>query len=292
MVAMLTNSHPRIALVTGGGGGLGRAFCLRLAREDWHVVVTDIDYDAAQQSLRILKEVGGNGQAEPLDVTDAGDWQRLREKLRQSWPRLDLLINNAGICAAADMGTAPIEDFQRVLAVNLHGVFHGCYTMVPWMRETAKETAKETGKETPPRGHIVNVASIFGVVSPPAMTTYCASKAAVIALSESLYGELRAEGVGVTVVAPEFFATDLVSQGRFPDETQRVIADSYMERSLLTAEEVVSQTLAAVERQKLYLFPGPKARWYWRFKRLFPTTITKIAAYRQRKQMQKHIAGD
>ncbi|MCG8448085.1 MAG: SDR family NAD(P)-dependent oxidoreductase [Pirellulales bacterium] len=277
---MPTNSQRRYALVTGAGSGLGRAFCLRLAGEGWRVAVTDIDLAAAEETLRMISAQAGGGQAEHLDVTDVSAWVQLREKLRRDWPQLDLLINNAGICAAGEMTAAPLEDLQQVLRVNLDGVFYGCHTMLPWLKETA------------PGGQIVNIASIFGAISPPAMGAYCASKAAVIALSETLYGELRPNGIGVTVTIPGFFSTKLLRHGQFADDVQREIAEKYMQRSQLSAEEVVSRTLSAVERKKLYVVVGRKARWYWRLKQLLPTTVTRFAALRHRQQMQEHSKGD
>ena len=138
------NTQPqRYALVTGAGSGLGHAFCQRLARDGWHVGVTDIDLDAAKATLATLIDAGGSGQVEQLDVTDIVSWQNLLGKLRRDWPRLDLLINNAGLCGAGAIGEAPLADFQAILEVNFNGTLNGCQAMVPWLKETA------------PGGHLV-----------------------------------------------------------------------------------------------------------------------------------------
>ena len=278
---MPTNSATRrFALVTGAGSGLGRAYCLRLASDGWHVGVTDIDLAAAEKTLADLMAAGGSGQAEHLDVTDAFGWQNLREQLRRDWPRLDLLVNNAGICAAGEIGEAPLEDFQTVLDVNFHGALNGCQVMVPWLKETA------------PGGHLVNIASIFGLVAPPTMGAYNVSKAAVVALSETLYGELLSYGVGVTVVAPGFFASQLLDQGRFATEEQRQTARRYMRKSTISAEGVVDRTLAAIERKKLYVVLGRKSRWIWRLKRWLPSLFAKLVSRQYCRKLQKRLRND
>lgn len=262
----------RYAIVTGAGSGLGRAFCLQLACDGWHVCVTDIDLAAAEKTLATLVAASGSGKAMQLDVTDAVCWQKLLQTLRREWPRLDLLINNAGVCAAGEIGEAPLEDFQTVLDVNFHGVLNGCQTMVPWLKETS------------PGGHVVNVASIFGLVAPPTMGAYNVSKAAVVALSETLYGELLPHDIGVTVVAPGFFASQLLDRGRFETDEQRQSARRYMKDASISAEEVVDQTVAAIKRKKLYVVLGRKARWIWRLKRWLPASFAKLMVWQAGRQ--------
>jgi len=280
MDAMPASSPPRYALVTGAGSGLGRAFCLQLARDGWHVAVTDVDLAAAEKTLAMIVADCGNARAEPLDVTDPEAWQNLLEKLRRDWPRLDLLVNNAGICATGEIGSAPLDDFHKVLDVNFYGVLNGCHTMLPWLKETA------------PGGYVVNIASIFGLVAPPTMGAYNASKAAVVALSETLYGELLPLGIGVTVVAPGFFASQLLEQAQFATDAQEEIAQQYMQQAQVSAEDVVGQTLAAIRRRRLYVVLGPKARWIWRLKRWLPTRFANAVVWRYQRKMERSDGND
>jgi len=270
----------RYALVTGAGNGLGRAFCLRLARDGWYVAVTDIDRTAAEKTVAELAATGSHALAETLDVTDISAWQALLEKLHQDWPQLDLLVNNAGICGAGEIGELPLEDFRQVLDVNFHGVLNGCQTMVPWLKQTA------------PGGQIVNVASIFGLVAPPTLGAYNASKAAVVALSETLYGELLPHGIGVTVLAPGFFPSQLVERGCFATDEQRQTAKWYMDHASITAAEVARQTLSALQRRQLYVVLGHKARWIWRLRRWLPARFAKLIAWRYRQRLRKTTDGD
>jgi len=274
---MTESTERRHALVTGAGSGLGRAFCLHLARDRWHVAIADVDAAAAEQTLAAVEAAGGSGQVEPLDVADANAWQRLHDKLRSEWPRLDLLVNNAGVCASGEIGAGNLDDFRHVMDVNFRGVLHGCQTFVPWLKQQGT-------------GHIVNVASLFGLLTAPTMGAYAASKAAVVSLSETLFVELRPHGVGVTVVAPGFFATRLLEQGQFHLPEQRNLAERYMQHARLTADDVVARTLAAVHYGRLYVVVGRRARWLWRLKRFSPTSLLRAVAFWHRRKMRQVVS--
>ena len=275
--AMENSDKVRYAIVTGGGSGLGREFCLHLARQNWYVVVVDINEAAAQNTLEEITNQGGKGQPEQLDVADLQAWQALSKRLNNSLPRLDLLINNAGICSSGEVGTASLEVFQRTVEVNLWGAIYGCQTLIPWLKESSAG-----------QGYIINIASIFGVIAPPAMGAYNISKAGVISLSETLATELTAEGIGVTVVIPGFFPTNLLDDAQFETSTQHEIAEEYMQRAKVSAAEVVDCALDAMKRKKLYAVLGRKARWYWRMKRLMPHTLVRLVAWRSRRKLQMH----
>lgn len=277
---MTEPSESRYALVTGGGSGLGKAFCLRLAAEGWHVACSDVDLAAAEQTVNEIEAAGGQAQAEHLDVVDSSQWQDLRERLAAEWPRLDLLINNAGICGTGEVGDSPLEDFQRILDINLRGTINGCHTMIPWLKESAAG------------GQIVNISSIASVVSAPSMAAYNVSKAGVLSLSETLYAELRPWRIGVTVVLPGFFASQLTKRGLYHTDMQRNTADHYTNRSSITAEKVVEQTLRALRKRKFFLVVGRRAVLSWRFKRLASITWLNLVDKIYRRHQRKFDAGD
>lgn len=276
---MSENKNLRYALVTGGASGLGRAFCWHLAWQGWHVVVADIDQQGAEETLAILRDRGGQGQVELLDVTDYAAWQALVDKLCKQWPRLDLLVNNAGICGAGKIGEYPLESFRKILEVNLLGVVHGCRATVPWLLETA------------PGGAVVNIASIAVVLGAPMMSAYNTSKAGVVAFSETLYSELLEAGIGVTVVMPGFFHSHLLEKGKFDEDWSRQIAEKYTHNASFSAADIVIQTMKAVERRRLYVVPGWKARTAWRLRRLAPTWFQKFVAKTFARDRRK-VSGD
>ena len=265
----MNDSHDRrFALVTGGASGLGREFSLQLAFQGWHVAVADIDLAGAQETLFSIEQVGGTGQIESLDVCDLAAWNYLAEKLRATWPRLDLLVNNAGICAAGKIGDSSLTELRRVCEVNLFGVINGCHTIVPWMRETA------------PGGTIVNIASVADLLNAPAMAAYNVAKAGVVSYSETLFKELHGSGIGVTVALPGFFQSELLNRGNFADELYRRIAQKYTTNSSTNAAEVARRTLHAVEKGKFFVPLGWRVRWIWRIKRLAPKLFQKIVVWK------------
>ncbi|MEM8945961.1 MAG: SDR family NAD(P)-dependent oxidoreductase [Planctomycetota bacterium] len=266
---------PRYALITGAGSGLGREFCLQLGRLGWHLAVTDTDLVAAERTHAEIVAIGSSGQVELLDVTQRDAWQRLVDRLQHEWPRLDLLVNNAGVCGTGKVGSPSDDQFGHIFDVNFQGTLNGCQAMIPWLRSTA------------PGGCIVNVASIFGLVAPPTMAAYNCSKAAVVALSETLYGELRPHGIGVTVVAPGFFDSQLVERGHFASDEDRHVAKQYVANSKITAEDVVRVALSAANKGQLYTVLGRKARWIWRLKRLLPARFARIIAWRYRRKINQ-----
>jgi NAD(P)-dependent dehydrogenase (short-subunit alcohol dehydrogenase family) len=166
----------KIAVVTGRGSGLGRALCHALARKRAEVVVTDIDADSAMQTADAVRAAGGRAQAERLDVSDATAFSALTARTVQRHGRIDLLFNNAGFAVAGDVRDVALKDWRRVVDVNLMGVIHGTRVVYPLMVQRRS-------------GHIVNTASLAGLVGAPALTPYATTKAAVVGLSMSLRHE-------------------------------------------------------------------------------------------------------
>lgn len=266
------NTRPmrRHALITGAGSGLGRALAVRLGRDGWHVAVCDIDDAGGAETVALVERAGGTAQAERLDVTSPAEWEALRDRLRGQWERLDLLVNNAGVSGAGEIGRFPLADWRWILDVNLFGVIHGCHACVDWLLEN------------PHGGHIVNTASMAAVASAPTMGGYNVSKAGVVALSETLYAELLHRGVGVTVLCPGFVATNLLARGRWHRPVLKARAERHFETARTTPEDVAEATLRAIRRRRLYVVLPLRGRIFWRLKRLMPqafmTTVARLVA--------------
>ncbi|MFM8891436.1 MAG: SDR family NAD(P)-dependent oxidoreductase [Planctomycetia bacterium] len=263
----------RRAVVTGAGSGLGRALAVRLARDGWHVACCDIDETTASETVRLVEEAGGCGQAERLDVTRPEEWEILLDRLRGDWPRIDLLVNNAGVTGAGEVGRFALADWRWMFDVNLFGVVYGCHYFCEWLAEN------------PARPHVVNVASMAAFASAPTMAGYNATKAAVVSLSETLYAELRHRGVGVTVLCPGFVATNLLVGGRWQRPQLQVRARSFFEASRLTADDVAEATVRAIRRRRLYAVVPLRGRVFWRLKRLLPqwfmTQVARVVTRRR-----------
>ena len=276
---MSERSHPspRHALVTGTARGLGREFCLRLARDGWHLALVDVDPVGVSETLQLVETAGGSAEIQLADVTSIDQWVALLDRLRTNWPRLDLLVNNAGMYASGFVGALDVAEAESLIRLNLYSVLYGCHTFVPWLTENAKSR----------RPAIINVASAFAFICPPGMAPYNLSKAAVVALSETLAGELKPRGVGVTVVCPGPMPTRFVEIASFESDRFRRLTESYVRQSRLAPAAVAAAALAASARGQLYVVMGADQRWYWRLKRLMPRTLLRRVASRVRKDLAR-----
>ncbi len=208
----------KVALVTGGAGGIGRALAARLAEGGARLVLWDLD--------RAMFGPVGNALAEDVDVTDLAAVEAGRDRALAALGRVDILVNNAGVIGP----TVPLEryapaDWRRVMAVNLDGVFHCCRAFVPAMRGRGW-------------GRIVNVASLAGKEGTPNAAAYSAAKAGVIALTKSLGKELAQTGVLCNAIAPAAVDTPMLDDAA-PDFI-RVMLDKSPMRRLGRAEEVAA----------------------------------------------------
>lgn len=243
----------RTVLVTGAGSGLGRALALRYAADGWHVACADILRERAHETRALVQAAGGTALDFHLDITEEASWEALRAQLEQHWPRLDMLVNNAGVASAGAACDVPLEDWRWVLEVNLLGVVRGCRTFVPRMRAQRA-------------GSIVNIASFAGLACAPGMASYTVAKAGVVALSESLRGELGSCGLQVSVVCPSFFRTNLLENFRAPDDDMRRVASRLMDRARHSADDIAASVQAQVARGRFLVIPTRRERWLWRLK--------------------------
>jgi NAD(P)-dependent dehydrogenase (short-subunit alcohol dehydrogenase family) len=185
----------KVAVVTGGARGIGQALARALAREGVVVAIGDLDATAAEAAAAELAN-GSIGLG--LDVTDRPRFTAFLDEVEQRLGPIDILVNNAGIMHVTPLDEESDASVTRQLEINLHAVIHG---------------TQEAMKRMKPRhtGHIVNIASLAGRAAAPGLATYCATKHAVIGLSEGVRAELRGTGVEVTVVMPGFAKTELAS---------------------------------------------------------------------------------
>lgn len=257
-------NSPR-AVVTGAGSGLGRAFAFELARRGGRVLCADIDEANAQKTA---SQIGAAAVAARADVSKIEEVEALAVVAERQWGGVDVVINNAGVAVGGEVGDVPLDDWRWIVGVNFWGVVHGCHVFTPRLRRQGS-------------GHILNVASAAGLLSPPGMAPYNATKAAVVALSETLSAELRKHGVGVTVLCPTFFRTNIADSARATDRAQLAAVHKMMDSSTIQADDVARIALDAAARGELYTLPHADGRWMWRIKRWAPAQfaalVTKVA---------------
>lgn len=247
----------RTVLITGAGSGLGRALALRYARAGYQVGCADIVVERAEQTRALVEAEGGRAIAFAVDIADDASWEALRQAVHACWQRLDVLVNNAGVASGGAAADVPIEDWRWMLEINLLGVVRGCRAFVPAMQAQGG-------------GTILNIASFAALAGAPGLASYTVAKAGVLALSESLRGELADAGIQVSVACPSFFRTNLLENFRAPDESMKRMAGKLMETARESAEDIAAAVFAQVERGRFLVLPTRRERWLWRFKRWAP----------------------
>jgi NAD(P)-dependent dehydrogenase (short-subunit alcohol dehydrogenase family) len=243
-------------VITGGGSGLGRALALEYARAGWRVAVLDRNRDSAEAVAREVEAAGGRSLALACDVTDDDAVGHAATAIGRGWHGLELLANNAGIAGSGTVADTPDADWRRIMDVNLFGVVTVCRAFLPMMIRARA-------------GHVLNVASAAGFVSAPGMAAYNVSKAAVIALSESLRVELAPHRIGVSVACPSFFRTNLLDEFSGSEES-RQFALRLMDKSPLGADDVARYLRRGVDKKEFMLVPHADARRLLWLKRVSP----------------------
>ena len=241
------------AVVTGAGSGFGRAVALELASRGARVIASDVDEDAARETVALLRARAAEAHAMKVDVRDAAAIEAMAQRADALWGGTDVLVNNAGVAVAGEVGAVSLEDWKWQVDINLFGVIHGCHVFVPRMKAAS-------------RGWILNVASIAGVVSAPTMAPYNVTKAGVIALSETLSTELAKSGVVVTALCPSFFRTNIHKAARTTGDRGKV-TEKLVTEAKWSAEEIAVHAIDGLERGRLYVMPQPDARAMWAAKR-------------------------
>ncbi len=246
-------------LVTGGASGLGAALVAQFLAAGHQVVSTDVSVDGPDDGASYLK----------LDVRSPEDWAKAVEWCEQNWGGLDILVNNAGIATGGRIDVESLDEWDRVVDINLMGVVRGCRAFTPVFKRQRS-------------GHIVNTASAAGLVHPPMMSSYNTVKAGVVALSETLSHELHPYDVTVSVVCPSFFRTNLGDSIKGDDTAMGATARQLIEKSPRSAEEIAAGVITGIKKKQFLIIPDRPALMAWRTKRfarpLYDRQMRKIAA--------------
>jgi NAD(P)-dependent dehydrogenase (short-subunit alcohol dehydrogenase family) len=250
-----------VAVVTGGASGIGQALGEALARRGAEVILADLQAERAARVAADIRAGGGRATAVEADVRDFAAVQRLVEGTAARHGRLDYLFNNAGIGVAGDTQHYQVEDWDRVFDVNLRGVAHGVQAAYPLMLRQGF-------------GHIVNTASLAGLVPSPWVVSYTASKHAVVGLSLALRVEAAAAGVRVSVLCPGVIRTPILDGGKYGKLLPPLSAErqrAYMERMRpMDPALFARQALGAVARNRAIIILPRRWRVFWWLNRLSP----------------------
>ena len=209
----MTRLAGKVAIVTGGGSGIGRAVALAFAREGARVTVTGRGQEKLAETLQEMRAQGGEGLAVVCDVSKAADTQRAAEQTEMAFGRTDVLVNNAGALSVSTIETISEEDWNRVIATNLKGPFLMSRAVLPQMKRAGG-------------GTIINIGSILGLYAMKDRAAYCASKGGVTMLTKAMAVDHAKDKIRVNCICPSIVETDLV-KGLFSEtEEGRRVRDT------------------------------------------------------------------
>lgn len=243
--------------ITGGGSGLGRALALRYAQAGWKVAIGDLNEQGGEAVLAELKALGNEAFFLRCDVTKEADVIAARDAVQQRFGGVDIVVNNAGVAVSGGIDETSAEDWQWIVDINLLGVARGCRVFTPLFKQQGA-------------GWFVNVASVAGLIHPPQMSAYNATKAAVVALSETLYAELLPDGIGTSVVCPAFFRTGLADTARASNARMDAITKKLVNKARVGAEEVADQVFREVGKGTFRVLTHQREARLYYVKRAIP----------------------
>jgi len=257
----------KTAVITGAGSGLGREFALLGAKLGMRLVLADVQQDALKQTEASAIALGADVLSQVCDVRHGDEVESLAQAALARFGSIHLVFNNAGVGAGGLIWESTQHDWEWVLGVNVWGVIHGVRVFTPIM--LASEKADPTFQ-----GHIVNTASMAGLLTPPAMGVYNVSKHAVVALTETLYHDLSLieSGLGVSVLCPYFVPTGISqSENVRPSDTKpaepatrsQQLSQAMLEKAVtagkVSAAEVAQMTFDAIRARQFYIYSHPQA---------------------------------
>jgi len=263
---MIKDFKGRTAVLTGAGSGFGLE-CARMgAKLGMNLVLVDVQQDALDRARAEMEQAGVQVLARQVDVSKAAEMESLADAVQQRFGAPHFVFNNAGVGAGGLVWENSVADWEWVLGVNLWGVVHGVRLFTPMMLAAAKADPAW-------HGHIVNTASMAGLLTPPNMGIYNVSKHAVVSLTETLYQDLRlvTDQIGASVLCPYFVPTGIHRSERNrpgdlaaekPTRSQLIgqaMSDKAVSSGKVTAAEVAQKVFDAIATDQFYVFSHPKA---------------------------------
>lgn len=248
----------KTAVITGAGSGFGRELAVVCAGEGMRLVLADVDADGLDGTVERLN--GAEAECVTCNVARAEEVERLADVADERFGGTHLLFNNAGVAVAGPAWTATLDDWKWMLDVNVMGVVHGIRSFVPRMLDRGGPA------------HVVNTASVAGLLSVPGSSVYCVTKHSVVTLSECLYHDLRAAGaeIGVSLLCPAYVNTGIAEsdRNRPPElgETNPQAAEyearvrKAVRSGRISAAEVAETTVAAVKDDRFYILTHPRIK--------------------------------
>lgn len=261
----LTKTYPqKRAFITGAASGLGKSLCIELAQDGWNLGIADINKEQLEVVSQELSQMGAKTFPFHLDVSDRERFQAVAAEFLQKAGGIDLLFNNAGVGDGGLFEEYSLDNWEWMTRVNQYSVVYGCHFFIPTFKKQKS-------------GHILNTASFAAISCAPTMGAYNMTKAAVVAISETLYGELSDYNIKVSCIQPSYFKTNIAKSVRGGEAIQKA-TQFFIDHSRLEAKEVAIEILERAGEGELYIILPKIARKAWFWKRLAPTRFRKMVA--------------
>jgi short-subunit dehydrogenase len=262
----IKNFEDKVAVITGGGSGIGQALACQLGEKGCHLALVDVNEAGMKETKKRLR---GNKIKISLHVTDVSSekaMKALAEEVITRHGRVNMLFNNAGITYAKSFEGHSLADWKKIIGINIWGVVYGCHFFLPHLKEQAGSA------------HIINLSSMVAFMGPPEQTSYSATKSAIKGFSESLWAELHGEGVGVTVVHPGAIRTNIMDEAMKSAENQDAFArtQAMVDKMAMPVEKAAKQILKAVRKDRMRVVVGADAKLFESAKRAMPDQIHKM----------------
>ncbi|MCY1483936.1 putative oxidoreductase EphD [compost metagenome] len=246
-------------MITGAGSGLGREIALRWAREGARLALADVNEAGLAETLKLVREAGGDGFTKRCDVRDYSQLTALAQACEEQFGGIDVIVNNAGVASGGFFEDLSLEDWDWQISINLMGVVKGCKAFLPLLTRS--------------KGRIINIASMAALMQGPAMANYNVAKAGVVALSESLLAELKQQEVGVHVVCPSFFQTNLLDSFHGPNAGMKSQIGKLLEGSPISAADIADYIHQEVAKGAFMILPHEMGRAAWALKQQNPQAL-------------------
>lgn len=266
----MKNLTGKTAAITGAASGIGRATALKLASCGCNLAISDMNEEGLKETAAMAEKKGVNVSIHILDVSDRDAIYKFADDVKENHKNVNIIINNAGVGLTAKVDDMSIEDFEWLMNINFWGVINGTQAFLPYLEESGD-------------GHVVNISSLFGLLSMPTQSAYNASKFAVRGFSESLRMELEMYGsnVSVTSVHPGGIKTNIIAnsklltkEGIFEDQAR---ATKILEKQFMTtADQAAEQIVNGILKNKRRVLIGRDAKMLDLLQRFFPSAYQKL----------------
>jgi len=262
-------------VITGGASGLGKALAKEAAQQGWNIAVADINDEAGEATAQELQALGIKSMYQHCDISNRSDFETLLDAVISHLGRVDVLVNNAGVASAGFLSETTEAEWERLIQLNVMSCVRGTQVFLPQLVKAAQSADHPVA--------VVNVASLAALMLAPGMMSYNVAKAAVLAFSDSLRGEVEHQNIHVVAACPGFFKTNLVNSMQGVNQQLKDRIEGWMQKSNFTAEDVAREILDAVQKRRFLVLADGQSKKLNRLRRWFPEYFFRIKMKRAKR---------